>query len=65
LQAGLVDRFIWIQAPLWLGDRGVPAIRGVPDVELEGAPRWHPVERRALGEDSLLVLDRQPCLPAS
>jgi diaminohydroxyphosphoribosylaminopyrimidine deaminase/5-amino-6-(5-phosphoribosylamino)uracil reductase len=65
LQAGLVDRFVWIQAPLWLGDRGVPAIRGVPDVELEGAPRWHPVERRALGEDSLLVLDRQPCLPAS
>lgn len=65
LEAGLVDRFVWIQAPLWLGDGGVPAIRGVPDAQLESAPRWHPVDRRALGEDTVVVLDRQPCLPAS
>ncbi len=65
LRAGLVDRFVWIQAPIWLGDNGVPAIRGVPDADVERAMHWHPVERRALGEDTMLVLDRNPCSPAS
>jgi diaminohydroxyphosphoribosylaminopyrimidine deaminase/5-amino-6-(5-phosphoribosylamino)uracil reductase len=65
LRAGLVDRFVWIQAPLWLGDGGVAAMRGVPDIGLESVMRWHAVERRALGEDTLLVLDRDPCSPAS
>ncbi|HET7598913.1 MAG TPA: bifunctional diaminohydroxyphosphoribosylaminopyrimidine deaminase/5-amino-6-(5-phosphoribosylamino)uracil reductase RibD [Gemmatimonadales bacterium] len=65
LAADLVDRFVWIQAPLWLGDGGVPAVAGLPDVPLAQARRWHVVERRALGEDALLVVDRHPCSPAS
>ena len=58
LDANVVDRFYWIQAPLWLGDRGVPAIRGLSSPPIADAPRWHVVERRALGDDTLTVLDR-------
>jgi diaminohydroxyphosphoribosylaminopyrimidine deaminase/5-amino-6-(5-phosphoribosylamino)uracil reductase len=65
LAAGLVDRFYWIQAPLWLGDGAVPAIAGLFGVPLERAARWRVVERRALGEDTLLVVDRRSCSPGS
>lgn len=65
LADGLVDRLYWLQAPAWLGAGGVPAFPGVPDARLEEAPRWIPVERRPLGPDTLLVLDRRLCLPAS
>jgi diaminohydroxyphosphoribosylaminopyrimidine deaminase/5-amino-6-(5-phosphoribosylamino)uracil reductase len=59
LEAGLVDRFYWIQAPVWLGDAAVPAVRGVRSVSLPDAERWRVVERRPLGADTLLVLDRR------
>lgn len=65
LAAGLVDRFHWIQSPLWLGDDGVPAFNGIPGHSIADSPRWSVVDRRALGEDTLLVLDREPCLPES
>lgn len=58
LQAGLVDRYYWIQAPLWLGEGSVPAASGLPGRSLDQAERWRVVERRALGQDTLLVLDR-------
>jgi len=58
LDAGLVDRFYWIQAPVWLGDAGIPAVRGLGSAKLEAAARWQVVERRPLGDDTLLVLDR-------
>jgi diaminohydroxyphosphoribosylaminopyrimidine deaminase/5-amino-6-(5-phosphoribosylamino)uracil reductase len=54
----LADRYYWIQSPLWLGERGVAAISGLPSEPIDRAPRWRVVERRALGEDTLLVLDR-------
>jgi diaminohydroxyphosphoribosylaminopyrimidine deaminase/5-amino-6-(5-phosphoribosylamino)uracil reductase len=59
LGAGLVDRYYWVQAPLWLGDSGVPALAGLPTRGLEQADRWQVVERRSLGDDTLLVLDRR------
>jgi diaminohydroxyphosphoribosylaminopyrimidine deaminase/5-amino-6-(5-phosphoribosylamino)uracil reductase len=62
---GLVDRLYWIQAPVWLGETAVPAFPGVPPHPLAAAPRWTPVERRALGSDTLLVVDRRLCLPES
>lgn len=63
LEAGLVDRYYWIQSPVLLGAGGVPAFAGVPDAALPSARRWVVAERRALGEDTLLVVDREPCLP--
>jgi len=65
LAEGLVDRLYWLQSPVWLGDGGVPAFPGVADTGLAEAPRWIPVERRPLGPDTLLVLDRRLCLPGS
>ncbi|MGH7700562.1 MAG: bifunctional diaminohydroxyphosphoribosylaminopyrimidine deaminase/5-amino-6-(5-phosphoribosylamino)uracil reductase RibD [Gemmatimonadales bacterium] len=65
LADGLVDRLYWVQSPVWLGDRAVPAFSGVPDHPLAEAPRWIPVERQNLGPDTLLVLDRELCLPGS
>ena len=58
LAAGLVDRFYWIQAPLWLGSRGTPAVSGWDVASLESAERWTVVDQRRLGEDTLLILDR-------
>jgi riboflavin biosynthesis pyrimidine reductase len=61
----VVDRLYWIQAPVWLGGDGVPAFPDLPGVLVGEAARWVPVERRALGPDTLLVLDREPCSPGS
>jgi diaminohydroxyphosphoribosylaminopyrimidine deaminase/5-amino-6-(5-phosphoribosylamino)uracil reductase len=58
LDAGLVDRLYWVQSPVWLGEDGVPAVAGHRSLPLAEAPRWRIVERRALGEDTLLVADR-------
>ncbi len=65
LADGLVDRLHWIQSPVWLGDGAIAAFPGVPNVPLAEAPRWVPVERRTLGVDTLLVVDKRPCLPGS
>ncbi len=62
LEAGLVDRFYWIQAPLWLG-RGRAAFPQLPGSLLAEAARWAVTERRALGRDTLLVVDRKLCSP--
>jgi len=62
---GLVDRLYWVQAPVWLGEAAVPAFPGMAAAPLAAAPRWIPVERRALGPDTLLVLDKRICLPGS
>jgi diaminohydroxyphosphoribosylaminopyrimidine deaminase / 5-amino-6-(5-phosphoribosylamino)uracil reductase len=58
LSAGLVDRYYWIQTPLWLGMAAVPAVAGLATTPLADAQRWRVAERRALGDDTLLVLDR-------
>jgi diaminohydroxyphosphoribosylaminopyrimidine deaminase/5-amino-6-(5-phosphoribosylamino)uracil reductase len=59
LGQGLVDRYYWVQTPLWLGERGIPATAGLPSDPIARAERWTVVERRALGEDTLLVLDHR------
>jgi diaminohydroxyphosphoribosylaminopyrimidine deaminase/5-amino-6-(5-phosphoribosylamino)uracil reductase len=64
LAQGLVDRYYWIQSPVWLGNTGIPAIAGLPGTSLVEAERWVTTERRGLGQDTLLVVDKE-CLPAS
>jgi diaminohydroxyphosphoribosylaminopyrimidine deaminase / 5-amino-6-(5-phosphoribosylamino)uracil reductase len=58
LAEGLVDRYYWVQTPLWLGVSAVPAVAGLPTTPLDQAARWRVTDRRALGDDTLLVLDR-------
>ncbi len=58
LAQDLADRYYWLQSPLWLGERGVAAIAGLPSEPIDRAPRWRVVERQALGDDTLLVVDR-------
>src|SRR2546429_3620001 len=65
LAEGVNDRLYWGQAPGWLGGGAVSAVPGGPGVAHAGAPRWIVVERRPLGSDTLLVLDRRLCLPES
>jgi diaminohydroxyphosphoribosylaminopyrimidine deaminase/5-amino-6-(5-phosphoribosylamino)uracil reductase len=57
LAAGLVDRMYAIVAPVLLGAGGVPAFGDLPGAALESALRWTVSERRALGNDQLLVLE--------
>lgn len=64
LERDLVDRVCWVQTPRWLG-RGVPAFGARSAVALDVAGAWTVVERRSLGADTLLVVDRELCLPAS
>jgi diaminohydroxyphosphoribosylaminopyrimidine deaminase/5-amino-6-(5-phosphoribosylamino)uracil reductase len=65
LAAQLVDRFYWIHSPLWLGPGSVPAFGDLPSQGLEDAERWAVAERRALGDDTLLVLESRACSAAS
>jgi diaminohydroxyphosphoribosylaminopyrimidine deaminase/5-amino-6-(5-phosphoribosylamino)uracil reductase len=58
LSQGLVDRYYWVVSPVWLGDHGVAAVRGFEVPSLVAAERWTLVERRALGQDTLLTFDR-------
>lgn len=64
LAQDLVDRLYRIQAPLWLGT-GMPAFGPRDAVGLDSARPWVVTERRALGRDSLLVVDRELCLAGS
>ena len=58
LKEDLVDRIYLIVAPILIGGDGVPAFAGVPGTAIEAARRWRTVDRRTLGNDSLLVMDR-------
>jgi len=58
LKEELVDRIYLIAAPILLGGDGVPAFAGYPGLGVAAVRRWHTVDRRTLGNDSLLVMDR-------
>jgi len=45
-------------SPVWLGDSGVSAVRGLEVPSLLQAERWSTVDRKALGQDTVLVFDR-------
>jgi diaminohydroxyphosphoribosylaminopyrimidine deaminase/5-amino-6-(5-phosphoribosylamino)uracil reductase len=56
LRQELVDRIYQLQSPVWLG-RGRPAWAELGERTLAEAIRWQTVERRPLGDDTLLVLE--------
>ena len=55
--ADLVDRIHQVQSPVWLG-QGVPAWGGGDAVPLHEARHWRTVDRLALGEDTVLTMER-------
>ena len=57
LEDGLVDRLYWIRAPT--------PLRSGKAVSLDGTTSWPVTERRSLGRDTLLVMDRELCLQGS
>jgi diaminohydroxyphosphoribosylaminopyrimidine deaminase/5-amino-6-(5-phosphoribosylamino)uracil reductase len=57
LRQGLVDRVYQLQSPVWLG-QGRPAWAELGERTLADAIRWHTAERRVLGDDTLLVMER-------
>lgn len=56
--ANLVDRFYWLQAPVFLGHDAVPAWPAAGADAALGGMRWHVSDRQVLGSDTLLVVDR-------
>jgi len=65
LRAGLVDRLLLYRAPILIGggrqgvvDYGLSALAQAHD-------RWHKVDQRQLGKDTLEIYEVIPCLPAS
>lgn len=58
LQSGLVDRMVWLRAPLVLGNDGLAAFGPGFAAELAQATRWKRVEQRTLGSDSMDIFHR-------
>ena len=59
LAEDLVDQLALIISPVWLGELGIPASRGHEVPSLLQADRWVTVERRALGQDTMILFGRR------
>jgi diaminohydroxyphosphoribosylaminopyrimidine deaminase/5-amino-6-(5-phosphoribosylamino)uracil reductase len=55
LRTGLVDRLVWLHAPILLGSEGVPAIAGLSLAALADAPGFERLSSEIVGEDELTV----------
>lgn len=53
LRADLVDRLVWIGAPMLIGGDGIPAIAALGIAALAGAPRFEHIATEILGGDVL------------
>ncbi len=51
LRQGLVDRLVWLHAPLLLGGDGIPAVAALGRESLAEMPRFTRISREALGDD--------------
>jgi diaminohydroxyphosphoribosylaminopyrimidine deaminase/5-amino-6-(5-phosphoribosylamino)uracil reductase len=51
LRAQLIDRLVWIHAPLLIGGDGFPAVDAFGITALAGAPHFEPIAGTTLGED--------------
>jgi diaminohydroxyphosphoribosylaminopyrimidine deaminase/5-amino-6-(5-phosphoribosylamino)uracil reductase len=59
LRAGLVDRLVWMRAPLALGDDAIPAIAALELADLAAAPRFDLVSGECAGGDLIEVYRRR------
>jgi diaminohydroxyphosphoribosylaminopyrimidine deaminase/5-amino-6-(5-phosphoribosylamino)uracil reductase len=53
LRAGLVDRLVWLHAPLLLGGDGVPSVNALALAALAGAPSFDLLSSETVGPDLL------------
>jgi diaminohydroxyphosphoribosylaminopyrimidine deaminase/5-amino-6-(5-phosphoribosylamino)uracil reductase len=58
LKAGLVDRLVWMHAPLAIGGDGIPAIANLGLRELVAAPRFEMMSSEVVGDDVVETLRR-------
>ena len=59
LRAGLVDRLVWMRAPLALGGDGIPAIAGLGLDRLAAAPRFELLSSEVAGGDLIETYNRR------
>jgi|SRR5579884_436066 len=59
LRADLVDRVVWMQAPLLLGGDGLPAVAALELNKLAAAPRFETVSLDAVGDDAMTTFRRR------
>jgi diaminohydroxyphosphoribosylaminopyrimidine deaminase/5-amino-6-(5-phosphoribosylamino)uracil reductase len=60
LRGGLVDRLVWLHAPLLLGGDGVPAVAGLGLDRLADAPGFERLSTETLGADVLTTFRARP-----
>jgi diaminohydroxyphosphoribosylaminopyrimidine deaminase/5-amino-6-(5-phosphoribosylamino)uracil reductase len=53
LRAGLVDRLVWMRAPILIGGDGLPAIAALGVDELAGVPKFERIQTEIAGDDLL------------
>jgi diaminohydroxyphosphoribosylaminopyrimidine deaminase/5-amino-6-(5-phosphoribosylamino)uracil reductase len=58
LRAGLVDRLVWMRAPLTIGGDGLPAIAGLDLAALAAAPRFTLLSSEIAGGDAIDIYRR-------
>jgi diaminohydroxyphosphoribosylaminopyrimidine deaminase/5-amino-6-(5-phosphoribosylamino)uracil reductase len=56
LDEDLVDRLVLFQAPILLGDGGLPAFGTISATPTHEAKRWRPVHSEWIGDDHMIVL---------
>ena len=60
LAAGLVDRLVWMHAPMAIGGDGIPAIAALGLAQLADAPRFELVSSETIGGDVVETYRRSP-----
>jgi len=59
-RARLVDRLVWVHAPLALGGDGIPAIAGLDLAALSDAPAFERLSTETIGDDALTTFRVRP-----
>ena len=59
-RARLVDRLVWVHAPLALGGDGIPAIAGLDLTALSDAPAFERLSTETIGDDVLTTFRVRP-----